>query len=306
MKKVILGTTALVLSTGVAFAAGHSDGVQVGGKAGIWLKDSGAAGSDTQVNYDLNIDFSASGETDSGLTFGLDFLIIDSTSNTPAPGGTGFKLDNSEVYISGAFGKITVGDPDDALQKVAGIGDIGYDGLAVDDYAEFGRGIGNSNGVLYENSFGPATFYLSHARDLGDDDVAVGIKFAASGFTFGLGYEDTDGGSTAPGAVDGVTAVDIAGSFGQVSFDAVYVDHDVSTNYGLIVSFAANDMLSIDVGYAYTDGVVATLNSIDGDIVDDTAVGLGFSYDLGGASLAGGVADNGVNTLWDLGVSMSF
>ncbi|MBT8415526.1 MAG: porin, partial [Boseongicola sp.] len=176
MKKVILGTTALVLSAGVAFAGGHTDGVKVGGKAGIWLQDAGGA-SDVQVNYDLNIDFSATGMTDSGLTFGLDFLIIDDTSNTTAPGSTGFKLDNSEVYVSGAFGKITVGDPDDALQKVAGIGDIGYDGLGVDDYAEFGRGIGNANGVLYENSFGPATFYLSMARDLGDDDVAVGVSF---------------------------------------------------------------------------------------------------------------------------------
>jgi outer membrane protein OmpU len=305
MKKVILGTTALVLSAGVAFAGGHTDGVKVGGKAGIWLKDAGGD-SDIQVNYDLNIDFSASGQTDSGLTFGLDFLIIDDTSNLEAPGSTGFQLDNSEVYVSGAFGKITVGDPDDALQKVAGIGDIGYDGLGVDDYAEFGRGIGNSNGVLYENSFGPATFYLSHARDLGDDDVAVGISFDAGGFKIGVGYEDTDGGSTAPGAIDGVTAVDVSGSFGQVGFDVVYIDHDVSTNYGVIVTFDANDALSIDVGYAYTDGDVATLNSFDSDIVDDTAIGIGFSYDLGGASLAGGVADNGVDTIWDLGVSMSF
>lgn len=305
MKKVILGTTALVLSAGVAFAGGHTDGVKVGGKAGIWLSDAGGD-SDVQVNYDLNIDFSASGQTDSGLTFGLDFLIIDETTNAPNSGSEGFQLDNSEVYVSGAFGKITVGDVDDALQKVAGLADIGYDGLAIDDYAEIGRGIGAADGLLYQNSFGPATFYLSHARDLGDDDVAVGVSFDAAGFKVGVGYEDT----TAGGAIDGVTAVDVAGSFGQVGFDILYVDHDLSTNYGVILSFDANDALSINVGYGYTDpaaGVtIADLTAIDGDVVDDTAMGIGFSYDLGGASLAGGVADNGVETLWDLGVSMSF
>ena len=206
MKKVILGTTALVLSAGVAFAGGHTDGVKVGGKAGIWLSDAGGT-SDIQVNYDLNIDFSASGQTDSGLTFGLDFLIIDDTTNTPAPGGTAFKLDNSEVYVSGAFGKLTVGDPDDALQKVAGLADIGYDGLGVDNAAEFGRGLGESNGVLYENTFGAATVYISHARDLGSDDVGLGVKFAAGGLTIGVGYEDTDGDDDI--TVDGITAVDV-------------------------------------------------------------------------------------------------
>ena len=68
--------------------------------------------------------------------------------------------------------------------------------------------------------------------------------------------------------------------------------------------------LTIDVGYGYIDtaaGVtIADLTGIDADVVDDTSIGAGFSYDLGGATLAGGVADNGVDTQFDLGVSMSF
>ena len=305
MKKVLFSTTALVLSAGVASAAAHTDGVKVGGKAGIWLFD-GRGVDDVQVNYDLDIEFSASGQTDSGLEFGLDFLIIDDTTNTPAPGTEGFQLDDSEVYVSGEFGKITVGDVDDALQMVAGIGDIGYDGLDVDDYAELGRGIGDSNGVLYSNTIGPVSLYLSHARDTGNDDYSIGVSFAAGDFTIGLGYEDLDAGS----AVDDVIGVDFAGSIGQVSFDIVYIDHDVSTNYGIKASFEASSDLTIDVGYGYIDtaaGVtIADLTAIDADVVDDTSIGAGFSYDLGGATLAGGVADNGVDTQFDLGVSMSF
>ena len=101
------------------------------------------------------------------------------------------ELDNWEVYISGSWGKLTVGDPDDALQMVAGLGDIGFDGLGVDDRAEVGRGLGGSDGVLYSNTIGPASVYASMNKDTSNDDMAVGVKFDAGPVTIGLGYEDT-------------------------------------------------------------------------------------------------------------------
>jgi outer membrane protein OmpU len=274
MKKVILGTTALVLTAGVAFADAHA-GVSVGGSAEIWVND---LGSDIQFNNDVELTFSGSGETDGGLGFGFDYAFVDGAE------------DNNEVYISGSWGKLTVGDVDDALQKVAGIGDIGFDGLGVDNVAEFGRGIGDSNGVLYSNTIGAASIYLSMNQDTGVDDMAFGVSFDAGPVTVGLGYEDT----TAGGLIDGVTAVDVSGSFGAVGFDILWIDHDLSTNYGAIVSYDAG-MATINFGYA------------DNDIVADPAIGIGFSSDLGGgAELAGGVVDNGVDTVWDLGIGMSF
>ena len=85
MKKVLFSTTALVLSAGVSFAAGHgqefhgqSHGlVSVGGFAGIWASDSGADGADIQINNEIGIDFAGSGETDGGLGFGFDYTILD-------------------------------------------------------------------------------------------------------------------------------------------------------------------------------------------------------------------------------------
>jgi outer membrane protein OmpU len=66
------------------------------------------------------------------------------------------------------------------------------------------------------------------------------------------------------------------------------------SSYGTILSYDAG-VATITFGYA------------DNDLVADAAYGIGFKMDLGGgASLAGGVADVGTDTNWDLGVSMSF
>jgi outer membrane protein OmpU len=302
MKKVLFSTTALVLSAGVAFAEGHgqefhgeSHGlVTVGGFAGIWVSDGGGDDDDIQINNEIGIDFSGSGETDGGLGFGMDYTLLDN--------GGGIKTDNWEVYISGSWGKLTVGDPDNALQMVAGIGDIGFDGFGVDNAAEVGRGAGSAGGVLYSNTLGAATVYASVGKDISNDDVAVGVKFTAGEITFGLGYVDaaginfdSDGDGDDDVATGGITAVDVSGSFGAMGFDVYYEDHDLGNNYGTIISYDAGTA-TINVGYADGD------NGPEGG-----AMGVGFAMDLGGgAELAGGVADNGTDTAWDLGVSMSF
>ena len=296
MKKVLFGTTALVLSAGVAFADAHA-GVSVSGGAGIWVSDSGATGSDIQINNEISIDFAASGETDGGLGFGFDYTLLDATSahghgtftGTSLDGGGAAAVDNWEVYISGSWGKIVVGDPDDALQSVAGLADIGYDGLGLDDRAEVSRGDGGANGVLYSNTLGAATVYLSMNKNTGNDDIAAGVKFTTGAITVGLGYEDQASIS------DTLTALDVSGSFGALGFDVYYEDADSGdSNYGTILSYDAG-MATINFGYA------------DGDTGTDSAMGIGFSTDLGGgAELSGGVVDNGTNTAWDLGIGMSF
>ena len=279
MKKVLFGTTALVLSAGVAFADAHA-GVSVGGSAELWVESVG--GADASFNNDVELTFSGSGETDGGLGFGFDYAFVDGAE------------DNNEVYISGSWGKLTVGDTDDALQKVAGLGDIGFDGLGVDDVAEVGRGGGNAQGVLYENTLGAATVYLSMNQDTSDDDIAVGVKFSTGAVTVGIGYEDTTGTGAIAGLVDGITAVDVSGSFGAVGYDVFYIDDDIGSSYGTIISYDAG-AATIDFGYA------------DGDTATDAAVGVGFSMDLGGgASHSGGVADDGTDTNYDLGIGMSF
>ena len=73
----------------------------------------------------------------------------------------------------------------------------------------------------------------------------------------------------------------------------MHIDHDLGEHYGTVVSFDAGDT-TVNLGYA------------DGETASDAAIGVGFEYDLGGATLAGGVGDVGGETVWDLGVSMEF
>ena len=284
MKKVLLASTALVFWAGLAAAE-----VSVGGKAGIWLQDNGPAANDIEVdgdaddvvvNYDLDISFSAEGTTDTGLTFGLDLLLLED-----------LEIDNQEVYISGAFGRLTVGDVDDALQKVAGIADIGYDGIGVDNVAEQARGDGTSGGdsVLYQYQAGDFGVFVSHSRDTGAEDVAVGVKVGLGDFAIGVGYEDqTDTGN------GDTYAVDLSGTFSGAGFDIYYEDSDdLGSGWGTVLSYGMG-ATTVNFGYA------------DHDNVTDQAYGIGFAYDLGGAELAGGVGSVADETVWDLGVSMEF
>ncbi|MBT8459514.1 MAG: porin [Boseongicola sp.] len=285
MKKVILGTTALVLTAGVAFADAHA-GVSVGGSAEFAVGQSGSG--DITTSPDIAISFAGSGESDGGLGFGFDYTITNADSNGQV------NKDNWEVYISGSWGKLTMGDPDDALQSVAGIGDIGFNGLGVDNVAEFGRGAGvggqPANGLLYSNTIGSVGVYASTSSAIGEGDSAFGVKVATGAVTIGLGYRDVDG-----GPVSDVLALDLSGDLGGLGFDVYYEDHDLGSNYGTILSYDAG-AATIQFGYA------------DGDNAPgDAAMGVGFSMDLGGgAELAGGVADDGVDTNWDLGIGMSF
>ncbi len=281
MKKVLLATTALTLSAGFAAADGHT-GVKVGGSAAIWIEDvAGAA--DPSINTDVEIDFSASGETDGGMGMGFAYTIQNKSAGGDAT------VDDWEAFITFGAVEIRTGDPDDAFQKVVSMGDIGFDGLGVDDVAEQARGDGSSDGVLVTYSAGDFAFYLSHNPDLGDDDVSVGAKGTFGDVTVGVGYEDQ-------GAANGdLVGLDLAGSFGDVTAALYYEDSDaLGSGYGVELGFKAGDV-TISLGYA------------DHDNSADAAVGVGFSMDLGGnATLAGGVADDGANTNWDLGVRMEF
>src|SRR6056297_1978093 len=103
MKKVLLASTALLLTAG--FASAQS--IELSGDANAGLKydeDGGNAfGDELTVHNEINMTIAGSGSTDTGLTFGA-FLTIDETDG----------LDDAEVFISGVFGTVTVGRIDHA------------------------------------------------------------------------------------------------------------------------------------------------------------------------------------------------
>ena len=133
MKKLLIASTALSLAGGAAFAemaitvSGDAElGVDYASEPGC---HAGGASKHSFV-HEVGIDFTASGTTDGGLTFG---------------GTAGFDtgdtdLNTGTVHVSGSFGTLTIGDNDAADLTAGGIADIGMNGIGVDDMVEGLRG----------------------------------------------------------------------------------------------------------------------------------------------------------------------
>lgn len=123
MKKVLFATTALVLSAGVAAAEVAVSGT---GRLGVVYN-----GDNTwNFNSRARVIFDLSGQTDGGLEFGGSFRADQASSANK--GGAG------SVFISGAFGKIEMGDAVGAPEALFGdLPEVGYSDLTASegDYA---------------------------------------------------------------------------------------------------------------------------------------------------------------------------
>ena len=320
MNKFLLASTALVLSAGFAAAE-----VTVGGdgRMGVVYDDSNDDNEFT-FNSRIRISFTATGETDGGLQFGgsiradnappatVNATVTD--DNGLSPGDAGFdpntvQVNNANsgggvnglagsVFVSGAFGKLTMGDIDTAAKSAVGnVDGVGYTGIG--DFNEVGHiGGGDDEGALYEYSFGAATFYASLGQidgaqtGTGDtDERSIGLKYDAGTFYVAVGYVDVEdtGDQIAAGAGTSFAGFDLA---------AVYVTDDGSDN----------EAYAISAGGTFA-GAGVTAFYRDGDDGKGQAYGIGASYDLGGgAALKGGIAhsDGLDQTKADFGVTLSF
>ncbi len=148
MKKLLIASTALSLAGGAALAE-----IKFTGDAELGVDYNSEAGEGMSKHsfvHEVGIDFSGSGTTDGGLSFGgsAGFDTNDDTVNE----GT--------VHVSGSFGKLTIGDNDSADLTAGSIADIGLNGIGVDDMVEGLRG-GTANQLRYDNSFGQVSIAIS-------------------------------------------------------------------------------------------------------------------------------------------------
>jgi outer membrane protein OmpU len=310
MKKILIATTALVATAGIASAE-----VAVSGAAKMGLQYNSEGETKTQVLSSATLVVDMSGETDGGLTFGANMNIIITDNGSVAN-------DDTTVYISGAFGKLSMGAVAEA-DEVAGLSDIGWDGLDVDDVAEafVGDELGDltsgakgdlsfGHNVNYTISTGPVTFSISGLLNTGHDDMgmssyAVGAKYTFGDAYVGLGYANHKADSVSAyesiyNAEDAiamnakVTSVFAGGTFGAVKVAAMYSDLNLKLTdtyeeeslsldgkaYGINVSYKM-DALTLSMGAGKAD--------IEG--YKQTSFGVGAAYDLGGgATLKGGIA----------------
>ncbi len=159
MKKLLIASTALSLAGGAALAE-----ISVSGDAELGVDYNSEAGEGMSKHsfvHEVGIDFSGSGTTDGGLSFGgsAGFDTNDDTVNL----GT--------VHVSGSFGTLTIGDNDPASFAAGGIADIGLNGIGVDDVAE-GPRKGTNAALRYDNSFGQVSIAISAGTKDGSAAVA--------------------------------------------------------------------------------------------------------------------------------------
>ena len=168
MKKLLIASTALSLAGGAAFA---EMAITVSGDAELGVDyasepvadaTTGAVGSKHSFVHEVGIDFTASGTTDGGLTFGgsAGFDTGDDVVNT----GT--------VHVSGSFGKLTIGDNDAADLTAGGVAQIGMNDIGVDDMVEGLRGT-TAAALRYDNDFGQIKIAISAGTKAGSAAVAA-------------------------------------------------------------------------------------------------------------------------------------
>ena len=297
MKKVLLASSVLALSAGFASAE-----ISFSGSAVMGVGDD--AIDDARSILETYLTATGSGETDSGLAFGFETTIA--TYDTDG----GLNDDGTSAFISGAFGKLSMGSVDEA-DEVATFDDIGgLAGLGVDDIAE--SFTGDSDGrethdVNYTYSGGALTAAISaHIGAAGEGDgYAVGLKYDFGDAYVGIGYNDDNVQAAA------VTSLYAGGTFGAIGVKAMVSEYDPDgagdnlNAYGLHVDYTV-DALTLSAQYSTSELTNPT------SLNDYEAFGIGAAYDLGGgASVVGGVAqitdyDRDDETVWEAGLSFEF
>ena len=298
MKKVLFATTALVMTAGVAAAE-----VSVGGdgRMGVISTDGG----DLAFTSRIRISFSASGETDAGLSFGGSIRADNAakeatTTDTDTDGffdtaGGGVSGAAGSVFVEGTFGKISMGDVSGAPE--AAVGDLSGVGLT---------GLGDFNELTYlSNGTRPAARWDYTTGDLGlhvsadnpgpagDQAYGIAVTYAMGDISFGLGHEDLDGtGHTVAGVTAGFGDATIKVAYGTASdidFDQMGVSLDYVAGATTLTAFWINKEIT--------------------GVSDVDSYGVGVAYDLGGgASIKAGYADSDslTDASYDFGISMSF
>lgn len=326
MKKVLLASTALVLSAGVVAAD-----VTVGGsgRMGVLYYDDdikNAYGNDSNYEFTsrIRITFAASGETDGGLAFGGSIRADNASGGNAGTDGS--------VFLSGDFGTISMGDVDGGTEVV--VGDLAFVSLT---------GLGDQNEFIYLGNDGvtrPNATYtyasggLTLALGMSDEEqYSAGVGYDGGIWSVGFGYEKMPKGGSIGIEIDGETieafqdvddevhqliggaavtfsGVTLKGIWGQFDIDQAGVD--VVNQYGVSAegTFGATTVAAY---YREIEGLkgVTYGDPADGNTVGDDHIklyGVGAEYDLGGgASVAGGIANSfGDNTVADFGVKFVF
>jgi len=286
MKKVLLATTALVLSAGFAAAE-----VKIDGSANFGLKynEAGlgawAAGKEAAGWYEIDMNVTGTMESDSGLTFGAQIQLDSDYANAPDDQNY-----DANVFVSGAFGTIKVGESNWVPADDYGLTDIGFDGIGVDNTAEYSMYADeddSTNDLRWDYTVGAVSMTASIDTISEDYGLALGYDAGTFGGAIAFDHDEETGFDS--------TSVLLTASFGAFSGEVYYADGDQNNeSYGIYGAYKT--------GPWTFEAAVA-----DADEAADTSYGIGAKYDLGGgATLAGGIGSVEGDTAADFGVTFKF
>jgi outer membrane protein OmpU len=342
MKKILIATTALVATAGVASAELTLSGYA---RFGMLYNEGATSGFDageTTTTSRFRVQMDASTETDGGVKLSV-------TSRFEANGGGQSSLNAPRFSVSSSGLSVSLGNICGAIecmpgvytggQKSAGIGlsGLGYNNMVVntgsyagdslgtaaaaanyfnwDAYSSSGQGAAGRNGVELTYAMGDFKAHISYSDRNAVTAIAptpgsVGRAAATANTTLAgfvaytfSGWTAAVGFQDADIASQDKTIVTLGGAIGDVKLTAGYADNNGVDKYALAAAYALNSGLSLHGFVAVEDGNTGAASIYDGE-----SYGVGVSYNLGaGASIEAGIAQasDGV-TKADLGLHFSF
>jgi len=291
MKKVLFATTALIATAGVASAD-----IALTGGANMGIKDNATV---SGVHTEIDFNIVASGVSDNGISFGAS-MDIDGDTTAATSGMTfGENASDTEVYISGEFGTITVGDVGVATD--ISISDVGFDGIGADNLSASDVTMAAALTADVRWTYSMNGVSLDVAYDSVNDDTSATVGFEAAGFGVTIGYgEDANTSDTVTVGKVTYTAGDLSLQAMVSNYDDASANTSDTSGAGIYAAYALTPELSITAAASQND---------EGSAAADTdSQGVGFTYNMGGGlTLAGGVGENSANqSVFDLGFNMSF
>ena len=338
MKKVLIATTALVGTAGMAAAE-----ISFSGNARFGLTYQEAdrtddAGREQEVVLEQRLRFQVQGTatSDNGLEFEARFRAEAGEDVDNSISGGGFGAAGFAVSTGGL--RLDVGHVSDVTDSgdtfgYYGAAEVGFtaflgqysnaSGAALGSIGGFGSGDASQTTIKLRYNVGDFTVAASYSNNeqsavdetgligLGNDidEFQIGVGYSFGNYRVGLNYIDVDGDIETTDATTGeVTArvgveddaivLGLSGEIGAASFSVLIADADEQDD----TLFGAS--LNYDIGAATAIQVAFSDGGASGN---DTAFGVGFSHSLGGGvTLGGGGQNTSGDTVADLGVSFGF
>ncbi|MEP1961637.1 porin [Tateyamaria sp.] len=339
MKKVLIATTALVGSAGMAAAEISFAGAARFGLT--YVEDrTDDAGFDAETVIEQRLRFTVTGQatSDNGLEFEARIRAESGESSDNSIGGNDGGFGAAGFAVSTGGLRLDVGNVSDVLDSGDTLNLFGF-GVGFTSFIEqnsnsvgipsngFGAGDADQTNIKLRYNVGDFTISASFsnntsviteldedagvsgvANDIDEYQIGVGYSFGdyRIGAAFGSEDGDTVTRDAATGAVTSVEAVDndfwaigFDGSVGAVDFAAVITDSDSADDATFGFSLDYDVSAVTSIRFAASTG---------GDDDSDTSYGIGATHSLGGGvTLAGGVGSNSSgNTVADLGVTFGF